>query len=230
MRGLIDETLKSGLAARRITPNFATVLPPEQQADHYDGLAGGYDLLVGNSLYNRLLWASWAADYRLAAAVALNKMGEGAILDCGCGSLVFTAGPYAAAPLDRLVLFDRSQGMLRRGMARLPTGQFLQGDATDMPFRDGAFSGVMCWGFLHVLGSASPLVAELRRVLAPGGTLVLSTLTLSDRAISNHWLGLLQRKGEAVAERRDVVLAAIEAHFDIASFHQKGAMLCVEAR
>lgn len=230
MDGVIGKVLKPGLVAHSLAPNLATVLPEGERGDHYDGLAAGYDLLVGNSLYNRLIWGNWAADYADAAHGALAKMGEGPILDCGCGSLVFTAKPYAQAPLDRMILFDRSEGMMRRGMARLPGGQFLQGDALDMPFLDGAFSGIMCWGFLHCLGSSSPLIAELRRVLAPGGTLFLSTLVRSERVVSNRWLALLESKGEAAAESRESVLEAIGAHFDVTATRQKGAMLMVEAR
>jgi SAM-dependent methyltransferase len=48
----------------------------------------------------------------------------------------------------------------------------IQADATDMPFADGRFSGVVCFTMLHHLPSLAlqdRLLAEVARVLAPGG-------------------------------------------------------------
>jgi SAM-dependent methyltransferase len=50
--------------------------------------------------------------------------------------------------------------------------EVVQADATDMPFAEGRFSGVVCFTMLHHLPSSplqDRLLAEVARVLRPGG-------------------------------------------------------------
>jgi SAM-dependent methyltransferase len=50
--------------------------------------------------------------------------------------------------------------------------EVVQADATDMPFAEGRFSGVVCFTMLHHLSSPplqDRLLAEVARVLRPGG-------------------------------------------------------------
>ncbi|MFM6852644.1 MAG: class I SAM-dependent methyltransferase [Sphingopyxis sp.] len=183
MRG-VDGPIRSALAA-------------EDEPASYDGMAGTYDRIVGNRLYNRLVWGVATAAYAQAAqdAVADGAARGGAMADIGCGSLVFTAAPYAHAPADRMILADRSIGMLRRAAARLPMGRFAQVDALAMPFADGQFATVMSWGMLHLFGSGSAFLPELRRVAARGARVSLSMLVLTDRRIGNAMLVQLHRRG-----------------------------------
>jgi ubiquinone/menaquinone biosynthesis C-methylase UbiE len=49
----------------------------------------------------------------------------------------------------------------------------VQGDATQLPFEDGCFSGVVCFTMLHHIPAAESqnrVFAEVARVLRPGGT------------------------------------------------------------
>ena len=41
-----------------------------------------------------------------------------------------------------------------------------------LPFADGAFDDVVAWLVLHYLEDWAPTLAELRRVLRPGGRLI----------------------------------------------------------
>jgi ubiquinone/menaquinone biosynthesis C-methylase UbiE len=222
----ISDIVSGTRLPEQCAPNIWSTLPSEDRGDGYDRVARTYDIVVGNSLYNRLVWGAWARTYADAARQAVADMGPGLMLDCGCGSLVFTADPYRAAPTDRMILFDRSMGMMQRGAARLPSGQFVQGDAFAMPFRDATFSAVVAWGFLHVVGSASPLLAELRRVAAPGATVTISSLVLTDRPVGNRMLGLLHRNGEATEpETQAAVVAAFSQMFRLQSERLHGSML-----
>ncbi len=98
----------------------------------------------------------------------------GRILDAGCGS-----GPLFAALRDRGAVvtgFDSSAGMLEQARRRL-------GDDADLrvadlgrplPFPDGAFDDVIASLVLHYLEDWGPALAEVRRVLSPGGRLIVA--------------------------------------------------------
>ena len=139
------ETLPSGIS---------TALPPEKRPADYDSIAAGYDALVGNALYNRLVWGCRKSAYVDAIERFFETVPDGDVLDFGCGSLVFSAGAYRGRE-HRLTLFDRSLAMLERGQKRLPQGQFVQGDAFDPPFAPARYAGVMSWGMLHIFGTGS---------------------------------------------------------------------------
>lgn len=205
-----------------------SALPPESQSAAYDPIAAAYDRIVGNGLYNRLVWGASRQAYAAAAREALAMAPTGTMLDCGSGSLVFTAEVYRDAARHDLILFDRSLGMMKRGANRLPSCIGLQGDALAQPFKNDSFDGGMAWGVLHIFGTASPLLGELARVLAPRAQLTLSTLVLSGRPIGDRMLRLLHRRGEAaVPETAEAVLAAISGHFRVDASWQEGSMLFV---
>lgn len=191
-----DDLLRPDVVARDLSAGLWTVLPPEQEEASYDRIAALYDAVIGNPLYNRLIWGAWSSAYTRAARQALDEAGAGPVLDCGCGSLVFTQAAYADFP-GRLVLFDRSQGMLRRGLRRYPSGTFLQGDLLTPPFAEAAFSAVMCWGVLHLFASSVPILELLNRLVRPEGLVTVSALVLTGRARGDRMLHLLHRKGEA---------------------------------
>jgi ubiquinone/menaquinone biosynthesis C-methylase UbiE len=102
------------------------------------------------------------------------------ILDAGCGPGVSALAMLAASPTDRIIGFDLSWAMLSRAAARrrgegvsaeqLP---LLRGDATRLPLADACFDGVTGHSFLYLLPDQPGALAEIRRVLRPGGKLVL---------------------------------------------------------
>jgi SAM-dependent methyltransferase len=69
---------------------------------------------------------------------------------------------------------DLSEAMLARGRAKLPGVDLRRGELTALPFDDGAFAGAVCALALSHLPRMDPAIAELARVLQPGGRLVIS--------------------------------------------------------
>jgi SAM-dependent methyltransferase len=66
----------------------------------------------------------------------------------------------------------------------------IEGDATAMPFENGAFRTVFCFTMLHHVPSASlqdRVIAEVARVLAPGGVFVGTDSRMSLRMKLFHW-------------------------------------------
>ncbi len=210
-------------------PAITSSLPESERAAPYDKMAIGYDLLVGNSLYNRLIWGCSKGEYAQAAAGLLRQALPGPIIDFGCGSCIFTAQPYRGHE-DRLTLFDRSLGMMVRAARRLPHGQFLQGDALDAPFPDNHFAGGMGWGMSHVFGTKARYLAELQRIVKPGAPVAISSLVLTDRAVGNRMLRMLEKQGEAVPETSDQVVSAFARHFCVEDQKLVGSMLFLTGR
>ena len=103
------------------------------------------------------------------------------VLDVGCGEGRHTHG--SALETVSVVGLDADRDRLRSARdgfeaavadAAATNPSFLQGDAYDLPFPDGAFDVVICSEVLEHLEAVERAVAELDRVLAPGGTLAVS--------------------------------------------------------
>lgn len=208
----------------RLGPGLRSSLPETERGSSYDKMAFGYDVLVGNALYNRLVWGCSIREYEAAACSVLADAPGGDILDFGCGSCVFTATAYRGNE-HRIILFDRSLGMIKRAQKRLPLGRFLQGDALDTPFEDDQFDGIMSWGMAHIFGSDSSYMAELARLLRPGGRVAMSSLALTGRKTGDRMLAMLQQKGEAIAESSATICDAFGRHFILESATTTGNML-----
>ncbi len=227
----LDLVLKPEIKAEPVDPALWSVLPAGEREAPYDKMARAYDWLIGNGLYNRLVWGNWSKVYRDAAAEALRNPPDGAILDCGCGSLIFTGAAYRAAPLDRMILFDRSLGMMRRGASRLTGATFLQGDALALPFADDSFGLCLSWGLAHIFGSESGLFSELHRVTQPGGLVKISMLVLANRSPGDRILPQLHKRGEiAKPEQADTVRQAFARHFTLEDDNLRGNMLFLTGR
>ncbi|WP_046779326.1 class I SAM-dependent methyltransferase [Streptomyces yangpuensis] len=140
---------------------------PANTANDYDGFAEAYAAENEHSLVN--------AHYERPAMLALAGDVRGRrILDAGCGS-----GPLAAALRERGAVvtgLDVSAAMLALAGRRLGEGVPLHRvDLRDrLPFTDGEFDDVIASLVLHYLEDWGSTLAELRRVLRPGGRLLAS--------------------------------------------------------
>lgn len=66
---------------------------------------------------------------------------------------------------------------------------FVQGDARDMPFKDGLFPRVVCASVLEHIENPLKVVDEMWRVLSPGGRLLV-TMDIADQARWNHTIDM----------------------------------------
>ncbi|OBK43286.1 SAM-dependent methyltransferase [Mycobacterium sp. 1081908.1] len=100
----------------------------------------------------------------------------GIILDVGCGPASLTASLARAAGPDGLVLgIDRSDAMLARAVrvASGPQIGFLRADAQRLPLLDETVDAVVSVGVLQFMPDPAAALAEMARVLRPGGRLAV---------------------------------------------------------
>ena len=122
------------------------------------------------------------------------------VLDAGCGTGFLAAGLRRARPDLRVVGSDLSAGMLDRARDA-GAWPLVQSDATALPVRDGALDLVVARGVLHHLPDVVAGLAEWRRVLRPGGSVVL--LSEPTPAVEQHG-AVLARALLATVGRRDL--------------------------
>ena len=161
------------------------------QSDGYlsDASAERYDHQV------EVLFGGGAAAMRRQALVPLrealagcpaNGCGKVRLLDLACGTGSFLAEVKANWPRLSVTGLDLSPHYLavaRRALAPWSRTRLVEGTAEAMPFADGEFDAVTCIYLLHELPPRVRRLAagEIRRVLRPGGTVILVELAADRR-------------------------------------------------
>ncbi|MEV3859127.1 class I SAM-dependent methyltransferase [Streptomyces sp. NPDC050095] len=115
-------------------------------------------------------------------AEALRGTRRAAILDIGCGDGSAAATAARLLPGHRLIGVDWSQDALRRAADRAPDAvQVVRGELTGhgLPFGDGTADAVLLSEVIEHLVDPDAALDEIRRVLRPGGHLMLSTPNLA---------------------------------------------------
>ena len=143
--------------------------PDAQEERGYDEVAGLYDAVFEDFRVREDEWR-WVSA----------RIPEGAVvLDVGCGNGALLA---ALAPLiERGIGVDASPPMLEKARHRArhePNLEFQTVDGPALPVPDASVDVVLCvlaWRYLDW----DPMAAEIRRVLRPGGRLLLVDMVVS---------------------------------------------------
>jgi SAM-dependent methyltransferase len=97
-----------------------------------------------------------------------------AALDVGCGE-----GRFCRMLGERginTIGIDPTDALIAEAVARDPGGRYIVGRAEKLDFADESFDLVVCYLTLIDIDDLAETVAELRRVLKPGGTLLIANL------------------------------------------------------
>lgn len=133
-------------------------------------------------------------------AAALSNAGvriNARVLDFGCGSGTISAALTGKG--YRLTGCDISRQMISAAYAAYPTAGItwvvLDPFGVELPFDPGAYDAVIASSVLEYVPNPAPVLAQFRRVLAPGGVLVC---TVPDerhplRVAERNWLASAQR-------------------------------------
>lgn len=198
----LAELMLSHVRLRLVEPHLYTVYEDVADKNVYDRMRPLYDRVMGNRLYNSLMWGYRITDFASFCQEALAASSDGWVLDAGCGSLIFTARTYAHDTRRPVILLDQSIEMLQAAKSRLlrlcgeiPSNVvFLHGDALNLPFHAGSFRTVICMNLLHVLPKVREAVLGLQKAGTDEGALFFTTL-VADRKFGDRYMRLLSGKG-----------------------------------
>jgi ubiquinone/menaquinone biosynthesis C-methylase UbiE len=98
------------------------------------------------------------------------------LLDAGCGTGNLLLALQRRRPRAALTGVDLSPSMLKRARAKLADVDLRRSDLGErLPFEDGSFDVVTSVNVLYAVADPARTVAELERVLKPGGLLIICT-------------------------------------------------------
>ena len=162
-------------------------LPPPEQKHRavrtmFDRIAPRYDRL------NRVLTLGLDRRWR-RLALDLARVGEGDVVvdvACGTGDLAELAGARGA----RVIGVDFAREMLRGAAARRVPAALVMADGGRLPLPDAGASVVTCGFALRNFDVLELALAEMARVLRPGGRLAILEVDRPDAAVVRHAHGV----------------------------------------
>lgn len=138
---------------------------------------------------NKGFWNRWAKRYDFAMSgdgrtyaqivshmkKVLSK--DMAVLELACGTGLLSV--RIAGSVKLLEATDFSEEMIRQAKAKAHSSRlhFSVQDATNLPYTPGTFDAVVISNALHIMPEPEKALAEIRRVLKPGGILIAPTFT-----------------------------------------------------
>src|SRR5215472_16029646 len=129
------------------------------------------------------------------------------VLDVGCGPGSITLGLAQAVAPGEVVGVDMQQSLVQRARdlaeeRRITNVRFETGDAYGLSFPDGSFDAVFAHAVLNHLREPMRALAEMRRVLRPGGLVGVrepddgTLLFTPAMPLLDQWLALMIRDGK----------------------------------
>lgn len=103
------------------------------------------------------------------------------LLDVGCGTGPMIELLAEACPGIRCTGLDITPAMIDTAKAKnIPNADFVVGDSENLPFDDESFDAVICANSFHHYPNPQAFFDGVKRVLRPGGRLVLRDYTSAD--------------------------------------------------
>lgn len=167
----------------------------EQVAGQWDGLRRGY----------------FREELREAAIAKAYLHPKMVVADVGAGTGFMAVG--LAARVEKVHLLDGSAAMLdvaRQNLAQFENLEFHTADGLDLPLPDASQDAVFANMYLHHCPQPQAAIAEMARLLRPGGRLVLTDMDAHSQAwmqteMADRWLGFERGQVRAWFEEAGLV-------------------------
>jgi demethylmenaquinone methyltransferase / 2-methoxy-6-polyprenyl-1,4-benzoquinol methylase len=161
---MTDETYASG------------TLPEPQVRAMFDRISGVYDRM--NSVMSAGMHHGWRK--RAADFAALSPGDRALDVATGTGDLAIELRRRVGAK-GEIVGLDFAASMLELARAKAPEIRFEQGNALDLPYADGEFAAATVGFAARNFSDLRTGLAEMRRVVGPGGRVVVLEFTTPQR-------------------------------------------------
>ena len=152
--------MTSGYAAGQLAPDAVRRM--------FDRIAPVYDAM------NRVMTAGLDQRWRRITAEAVVRRGD-RVLDACCGTGDLAVADRAAG--GEVTGLDFSERMLERARRKAPALEWVRGDLLTLPFADASFDAATVGFGVRNVEDLDRALAELRRVLRPGGRLGVLEIT-----------------------------------------------------
>lgn len=125
---------------------------------------------------------------------------EWVVADLGCGT--GNAAELLAPLVKRVIAIDQSGPMLsaaRKRLAGVSNVEFVSGELTGLPLKSGSVDAAVCVLVLHHVEDYAAAIREMRRIVRPGGVVLIVDMLEHDRSSYKHtmghrWLGFGERQ------------------------------------
>ncbi len=147
------------------------------------------------------------------------------VLDVACGPGNFTRSFGRTIGEEGLAVgIDASPTMLARGARDLVRDRarnvvLMRGDAAALPFRNETFDAACCFAALHLFAEPHAALADMTRVLAPGGRIAIMTSVRRQVTLPPLKPLIERASGMQVFEHEEIVARLHELGF--ADVHQR---------
>ncbi len=119
-------------------------------------------------------WREWISENDFQYRTLVDFLGEVdgiSVLDVGCGKGAFSRRMVeAGAEVSGIDIAEKFVGIAQRN---IPCGRFKAASATKIPFEDAQFDAVFSFEVLEHIPDTEKAVAEMVRVLKPGGKILI---------------------------------------------------------
>lgn len=186
-------------------------------------------------LVSQIFWGGDTAPY-YASMASVGKLTAGStVVDCPCG-----AGPVLRVlPTDGSIHYvgvDRSPSMLRRAGKRaaargLRDVELIQADAAQLPRPDKSADLFLSYWGLHCFLDPAAAIAEMARVLAPGGRLVGASFLRGADTLRQR-LFVRPHAGDfgPICTRPEIEALLDSAGFELTALERSGPFLFFDVR
>lgn len=149
----------------------------EEALMFWSKISGVYDLV--ENIYNG------KANARTTDYVASLMDKDDKVLECACGTGMFSV--KIAPCVKSLTATDFADGMLKRAKkkcSKFSNVLIESGDITALKYEDNSFDKAVAANVIHLLDDPKKAIDELKRVVKPGGTIVIPTYIHFKRSVA----------------------------------------------
>jgi ubiquinone/menaquinone biosynthesis C-methylase UbiE len=196
----------------------------------FDGKTTAFEMSTGSAAKFYTSLPDWWNDHYVVAPTEIVEFfsGDGisladqVILDVGCGDGVLSLGLLQQSGASKVIGIDvvsvnrdeLNAIAIKNGVEELPTGeklQFLVSSPTHIPLDDASVDVVVSWSVFEHVQNIGDLLAEIRRVVKPGGLIFTQIWPMFGSEHGSHlwpWLsdGFIQYR-----QSREEIYAEVDA-------------------